>query len=124
MERGPPARLLRLSLCGMELDASEPGRLLGELEQRLRGAPIEEICCDVRGAQADLTVLDVLARLALLARRSGVTISFDGLGPELLALIELAGLTDLLASPPVPRSHPGVQADRRGGRSAGSQGRT
>jgi STAS domain len=124
MERGPPARLLRVSLCDMEPDACELGRLVAALEQRLRGPCIEEICCDVRGAEADLAVLDVLARLALLARRSGVRISFEGLAPELIGLIELAGLGEVLVSAPETRLPPGARASRRAGRSAGSQGRT
>jgi hypothetical protein len=124
MGRGPPARLLRLSLCGKELCACEAGRLPAELEQRLRGARVDEICCDARGAEADLRVLDLLARLALVACRSGVPISFDGLAPELVGLIELAGLSDVLASPPEPRPRPSAAAGRRAGRSAGSPGRT
>lgn len=117
MERGPPARLLRVSLCGRELGASETGLLLAELQERLRGARIEEICCDVTGAQPDLRVLDVLARLALLARRSGVPISFDGLAPELVGLIELAGLADVLARPPALPPRQDAQRARRAGRS-------
>ena len=52
---------------------------------------------------ADLAIVDALARLQLVARRSGYRIDVSGAPSDLLELIELAGLSEVL----------GVQTERQ-----------
>lgn len=52
---------------------------------------------DVSGLPADAAALDILARLALALRRCGFRLSLRHASPELLDLIELAGLGQTLA---------------------------
>jgi ABC-type transporter Mla MlaB component len=52
--------------------------------------------CDVSGLAADLLAIDVLARLALAARRRGRQVRLRGASAELRALIAFAGLEDVL----------------------------
>jgi ABC-type transporter Mla MlaB component len=54
---------------------------------------------DVSGVTADVAMVDLLARLALATRRRGCDLVLRGAAPELLELIELAGLRDVLRSP-------------------------
>ena len=56
----------------------------------------ELIVCDVGTLAADATTVDALARMQLLARRQGYRIQLRGASPELLALLEFVGLSDLL----------------------------
>ena len=51
----------------------------------------------VGSSHPDLSVIDNLARLALLARRQGGVITVRGAGPQLLRLIEFVGLADVVA---------------------------
>jgi ABC-type transporter Mla MlaB component len=53
---------------------------------------------DASRLEADLTAVDWLARLALIARRNGGQIELHGATRELRGLIELAGLDDVLLS--------------------------
>ena len=46
---------------------------------------------------AEIATVDALARLALLARRSGAAIQLRRVSPELRDLIELAGLANVLS---------------------------
>jgi hypothetical protein len=46
----------------------------------------------------DLEVIDLLARLALTARRFGGSIGLRNAGPELLGLIDFVGLGDVLVA--------------------------
>ncbi|HZT90525.1 MAG TPA: hypothetical protein VFA05_00650 [Gaiellaceae bacterium] len=55
---------------------------------------------DVRFAPCRLDVVDALARLELAARRRGVRIVVVGASADLRALIELAGLSDVLPVEP------------------------
>ena len=53
--------------------------------------------CDVSGVEPDAVTADALARLQLAARRYGCRIRLCGsASPELLALVEFMGLTDVL----------------------------
>ena len=57
----------------------------------------ELIVCHVAGmADPDLTIVSVLARLHLIARRSGHRMVFCHAGPALEELVELAGLAGVL----------------------------
>ena len=78
---------------------------VGELCDRAR--PYLEVCpdvvfvCDVRGlAPADLTAVDALARLQLMARRMGREIGVRHARLELLALLDLVGLADCVPESP------------------------
>jgi ABC-type transporter Mla MlaB component len=53
--------------------------------------------CDVRGVAPDAVTVDALARLQLAARRSGTRVRLRNASEELLGLVELMGLTDVLA---------------------------
>src|SRR5215204_4235826 len=60
--------------------------------------------CDVRGVGVDAVTVDALARLQLAARRHGCRIRLCGsASPELLALVEFMGLTDVLPCGDVDR---------------------
>ena len=56
--------------------------------------------CDVRALPADLTTIDVLARLQLAARRCGCELRLWHASAELRSLLELAGLDEVLALEP------------------------
>jgi hypothetical protein len=58
---------------------------------------------------ADLRDVDELCRLALAARRLGCRVHLAGTGPDLRALIRLAGVGDVLHECPATRSHPYVE---------------
>ncbi|MFE7510687.1 STAS domain-containing protein [Streptomyces sp. NPDC057540] len=63
----------------------------------LAAAPPGEVVCEAGAlAGADLTAVDALARLRLAAGRRGHRIRFDGVGPELRALLHLTGLAGTL----------------------------
>ena len=59
---------------------------------------MEPVVLDVvaTGLPADLAVVDCLARLQLAARRAGCAIRVHDPDPELLDLLDLAGLTEVL----------------------------
>lgn len=61
----------------------------------------------------DLQAVDELCRLAVAARRLGCSIHLAGADPELHALLDLAGVSDVLGECPADRRPPGD--DRRGG---------
>jgi len=52
--------------------------------------------CDVSGVEADAVTVDALARLQWVARRSRCVVVLTNAGEELLALVELMGLTEVL----------------------------
>jgi len=54
--------------------------------------------CDVSGVGSDAVTVDALARLQWVARRSGCVVLLTNAGDELLALVELMGLTEVLPS--------------------------
>jgi ABC-type transporter Mla MlaB component len=53
--------------------------------------------CEVSQLAADAVAVDALARLALVARRSGCQVRLCGASAELYALIAFMGLDDVLA---------------------------
>ncbi|MFI1185501.1 STAS domain-containing protein [Streptomyces californicus] len=66
--------------------------------------------CDVGGVvRPDLALVDAVARLALVARRSGYTLRLRRVPPELRALLDLVGLADVvaLAQEPAGPGEPG-----------------
>jgi ABC-type transporter Mla MlaB component len=60
--------------------------------------PLPIVCLEVGGVDADAAALDALARLALRLRRCGYQLKLGHPSQELLDLIELAGLSDVLAA--------------------------
>lgn len=53
--------------------------------------------CDVAGIEPDAVTIDALARLQLAARRRGSAVRLCNACDELIALVELMGLTNVLA---------------------------
>ncbi|MFG2330364.1 STAS domain-containing protein [Streptomyces sp. NPDC048604] len=85
-----------LHVSGRIGHADVPG-LCAELECRLAGLDPGELVCDVGAlAQADLAVVEALARLRLTAGRLGHTLRFRGAGRELRLLLVLLGLDGIL----------------------------
>jgi ABC-type transporter Mla MlaB component len=95
----------------LELALARAGRQLAD--------GCEELCCCVAGLEADAAAVEALARLALLARRGGCRVSLRGPSAQLLALLELVGLSEALGA-----LSPGAAAGRTGGRASPSRGRT
>jgi ABC-type transporter Mla MlaB component len=54
--------------------------------------------CDVAGLPPDAATVDTLARLQLVARRNDYQLCLRNAPEELLALLDLAGLRDVLPS--------------------------
>lgn len=76
-----------------------------EVCSRLEDANGLRLVCDVGAiARPDALTLDALARIQLTARRLGRMGSVLGAGPELVRLLDLAGLDDVL-----PRVASGVE---------------
>jgi len=65
------------------------------VDSRARTLPV-----DAAGLDADALTLDLLARLQLLARRSGFQVLLRGSSPELRELIRFAGLDEVLPDEP------------------------
>ena len=51
----------------------------------------------IGSSRPDLSVIDNLARLALMARRRGGAVTVRGAGPQLQRLIDFVGLDDVVA---------------------------
>ncbi|HWX95682.1 MAG TPA: STAS domain-containing protein [Solirubrobacteraceae bacterium] len=94
MAPSPPQRVT-LAIRG----PLERGDLPGLFERTcalLEGSGPELLCCEVAAVAADAVAVDALARLALAARRHGAHVLLSGASPELSALVELMGLSDVL----------------------------
>lgn len=76
-----------------------------------------EVVCDLSGLVAPgLAAVDAVARLALTAGRRGHRLVVRGAGPELRALLALAGLADRFAEPGQPEpEQPGPERPGRRG---------
>lgn len=62
---------------------------------------------DVNALDADLSTVDALARLQLLARRASQEVRLQNASPELWALLSLVGLDEVL------RVEPGRETEQR-----------
>jgi hypothetical protein len=62
---------------------------------------------DAADIEADAVTLDSLARLALVARRCGYRLTLQRASPDLVDLIELAGLSEALGVEPLRADSPG-----------------
>ncbi|MER5555096.1 STAS domain-containing protein [Streptomyces sp. NPDC002793] len=79
---------------------AEVPALCAELEALLSGpSPVAVVDCDVGGVvHPDLALVEAVARLGLVARRAGgVELRLRNVPAELGALLDLVGLTDVLA---------------------------
>lgn len=90
---------LRLALPRRPSD-EQVRRLCTGLAEQLAAGAAATVVCRVEHAGGDLTTVDAVARLALVARRAGVAFSLDGPGAELSSLLGLAGLRAVLAGLP------------------------
>jgi hypothetical protein len=66
---------------------------LRELIRNARGDPVR---CHVRALPADLTTVELLARLSLTARRAHTRVVLEGATPALKTALEFCGLRDAL----------------------------
>jgi hypothetical protein len=94
-----PAGLEGGPLAGAELPWLWDG-LRGVLEDGCAGI----VECDLARAPADARTIDALARLQVVARRLGCRLRLRHMAPELVDLLEFAGLAGVL----------GVEAGREG----------
>ena len=88
-------RSVAFSIRGPIARADLPG-LTERVCAQLRASTSGVTLCDVDGVEPDAVTVDALARLKLGARRSGCTVRLQSASPELLALVDLMGLTDVL----------------------------
>ncbi|MGC5394170.1 STAS domain-containing protein [Streptomyces sp. DT20] len=93
-----PLSPVALVVTGRVTRAGVP-RLCAELEAILAASDAAVVDCDVGGLErADLAAVEAIARLSLVARRSGGRrLRLCGTPPELRLLIDLVGLADVLA---------------------------
>jgi ABC-type transporter Mla MlaB component len=56
-----------------------------------------EVPCEVVGVEPSAVTVDALARLQLAAQRHGCRIRLENTSPELRELVDLLGLTEVLA---------------------------
>ncbi len=90
---------LRLRLPG-DLSDEQVCRLCTELAEQLTAGAATAVVCHVDHAVGDLTTVDAVARLALVARWAGVAFSLDSPGAELSSLLSLVGLRAALTRTP------------------------
>ncbi|MEE4490799.1 STAS domain-containing protein [Streptomyces sp. BE230] len=88
-----------LVLSGRVTRAGVP-RLCAELEAILAASRADVVDCDVGGiGQPDLTTVEAIARLSVVARRAGGRrLRLRGMTPDLQLLIDLVGLGELIGS--------------------------
>jgi len=89
-------RTLSFAIEGPITREDLPG-LRDRVYRLLASSDADEAICDVSGVGIDAVTVDALARLQLAARRHGCRIRLCGsASPELLALVDFMGLTDVL----------------------------
>ena len=83
--------------------AVEPGdapTLCRDVTRELEAGGVEAVVCDAESAgRGSLGTIDLLARLALLARRAGCRLELEHSSPELDALVRFVGLDGALPCP-------------------------
>ena len=84
--RGP---LERSDLAGLAARAARQLRLAADSPEE------ERLELDLVGVTPNVLAVDVLARIALLARRRSWTVTINDADPELWRLIELSGLLEV-----------------------------
>ena len=86
------------------LDVRLPGALTSadlaaecaRLTARLRTRSVAAVVCHAESLAGQVTAVEALARLALVARRGGARFAVQGMSPELSSLVELLGLEEPL----------------------------
>jgi ABC-type transporter Mla MlaB component len=74
------------------------------------GEAAKTVAVQVDGAaRPDLCMVDALARLQLAAQRNGWTVRLVDPGPQLVELIDLAGLRDVLLLEPLRQAEEGKE---------------
>ena len=63
----------------------------------LSALPAGDVRCEVSNLAANAIALEALARLQLAARRNGQRVVLAGVSEELRSLVELVGLSEVLA---------------------------
>jgi ABC-type transporter Mla MlaB component len=91
----PAQRSASLAIRGPLREGDLPG-LLERACALLRRDAFDVLRCELCEVAADAVALDALARLALAARRRRRSVLLCGASPELLALVDFAGLGDAL----------------------------
>jgi ABC-type transporter Mla MlaB component len=92
-----PAQTVALVLGGPISRADLPV-LCNRVGAVLEESGAEVIVCDVAKAEPDAVTVDALARVRLAARRHGCDARVRGASSELMALLDFAGLRDVLAA--------------------------
>jgi hypothetical protein len=84
------------------LEPAEAAILCAQVALRLADPSVDRLACDARAIdRPDLQAVDTLARLALAARRSGVSVQVRQAGGELRAWLAFVGLADILPCDPI-----------------------
>ncbi len=109
----PSASPAVLVLSG-SIDPADLPMLSGRLQRVLEKSGTRLVDCDLAGGpEPDLATIEVLARLALAARRDGCRVRLRAASAELLGLVALVGLTDVLASAAASGIEPRGQPEQR-----------
>lgn len=90
----PAPHEVALAIRGPITRADLPG--LCERVRTILGEPGSIVRCDVSDVEPDAVCVDALARLQLAAHRRGCCVRLENASRELLALVELMGLTHVL----------------------------
>lgn len=94
--KAPSPAVVVCACCG----AADP-RLPGQLRALVRSGAGPVVILDVGALRSvDLVTVDALARLQLLARGLGARLRLRGPSKELTALLDLAGLADIVPGEP------------------------
>ena len=100
----------------MEVARADDVRALCEqLTALITTNPVSTVVCDVHALPADGRAIEALARLQLTARRAQRRIRLQRAAPELVELLDFAGLAEVVRTPASagPRTS-GRSAPRRG----------
>jgi anti-anti-sigma regulatory factor len=96
-ERADPVATTLVLIVGGELSRADIRQLCDRARASMDGTGADLVVCDVGAAEdANAVTVDALARLQLIARRSGRRICIANASPALRDLMELMGLTDAL----------------------------
>jgi ABC-type transporter Mla MlaB component len=89
------ARTATLTIHG-PLERADLPCLIERTRAMFEQLEFEVLRCELRDARADAVTVDALARVALVARRSGRSVRLSGAPPQLRVLVALMGLAGAL----------------------------
>ncbi len=99
----PASRRLVVPVPAVVEPGDAPG-LCRDVSRQLEAGGVEAVVCDAESAaRGSLGTIDLLARLALLARRAGCRLELEHNSPELDALVRFVGLEEALPLSRGPR---------------------